>query len=295
MEWGLLAQAQAQSTASAIGLLVLSSCILLVMYRPRPTELQGTRHDVPFSAIVVSLGWILLHLGAQPSEPTEVQPATINLLTLWLFVAWEAGETIIPAAAYLLPRSVARAAELHRIADEAFREQAESSRPDQLSFRPSGDRPRFVPADWPQHVAVGVTIGFAALLPTALIAVVLTLFTGEPDPNDAHVLLRAMDGHGWEFLLPITLIAAVFAPLKEELLFRVILQGWFADRVGKPAIVLTALVFAVIHGYPSGVMLVPLALILGALYEYRRSYLEVVAVHATFNAVNLFAKANGLG
>jgi len=295
MEWGLLAQTQAQSAASTIGLLVLSSCVLLMIYRPRPTELEGTRHDVPFSAIVVAFAWILIHLGSQTTTTETRQPASIDLIMLWAFVAWEAGETIIPAAAYLLPRSVARSAQLHQQAEEAFRQQAELTPGSPPAPPAVNSRSRFVPADWPQHIAVGVTVGLASLLPTALAALVLSLFVGEPDPNESHALLRAMDGKGWEFILPITLIAAVLAPLKEELLFRVILQGWFADRVGKPAIILSALVFAVIHGYPGGLLLVPLALILGTLYEYRRSYLEVVAVHATFNAVNLFAKANGLG
>lgn len=295
MEWGLLAQTHQQSTASAIGLAVLSSCVLLMLYRPRRTELEGTRHDVPFSAMAVAMGWILLHLGFEPAADESGRPATLDVLVLWLLVAWEVGEAVITAAAYLLPRSVAKSAELNRLAQEAFRQQAEGALASSSVSQEPIPRPRLIPADWPQHIAVGVTVGLAALLPTALIALLLTSFVGEPDSDETHILLRTIENHGWEYTLPITLIAVVIAPLKEELLFRVILQGWLADRVGKPAIVLSSLLFAAIHGYPSSVLLVPLALILGTLYEYRRSYLEVVAVHATFNAINLFAKANGLG
>jgi membrane protease YdiL (CAAX protease family) len=136
---------------------------------------------------------------------------------------------------------------------------------------------------------VGLTVGLAVLLPTSLLGYLLV---PDRDVSESHILLRTLQGKGWEYLVPIALAAALLAPLLEELLFRVVLQGWLADLVGKRAIPLTAGIFALIHGPRDAALLVPLALSLGALYEYRRSYVEVVAAHAAFNAANLFAAVN---
>lgn len=91
------------------------------------------------------------------------------------------------------------------------------------------------------------------------------------------------------------LIAVVLAPLSEELIFRVILQGWLTRYV-RPgaAIPLIALIFAAIHGLPDALPLIPLALILGYVYHRQRSYLAVVITHALFNGVNVVLLLGGL-
>lgn len=294
MDWcgQLLAATRAESAASAIVLAVLSACLLLILYRPRRTELEGTPHDVPVSAIVVAMGWILLALGVQYLTQNSTPARTLSVLALWAVCFEESIQTLIPAAAYLLPRSVKRAAEINRINEEAFRQQTEAATGPAPPLMGAPASRRWLPAEWPHHLAVGITVGLAALVPTALIS---QLFAGARDSEASHILLRTIRDNGWEYILPIAITAVLLAPLKEELLFRVILQGWFADRVGKPAILLSSLVFASVHGTADAALLVPLSLILGCLYEYRRSYLEVVAAHAAFNAVNLFAAANGLG
>ena len=57
--------------------------------------------------------------------------------------------------------------------------------------------------------------------------------------------------------------------------------------IGRAAIPVAAVVFAAVHGFPDSLAIVPLALVLGDAYQRRRSYWEVVAAHALFNAVML--------
>ena len=86
----------------------------------------------------------------------------------------------------------------------------------------------------------------------------------------------------------IFLIAVVFAPIVEELQFRVVILGGIAQR-GRPvlALVLSSLLFAFAHGYPDCFALIPLAVILGYCYLRRRSYITVMIVHFLFNMFNM--------
>lgn len=82
--------------------------------------------------------------------------------------------------------------------------------------------------------------------------------------------------------------AAVVAPLSEELTYRVILMGGSEAKVGPgAALVGSSLLFAVIHGFPDMIALVPLALILGWIYQRTQSYIAIVTTHAAFNTFNL--------
>src|SRR5690606_33733527 len=83
------------------------------------------------------------------------------------------------------------------------------------------------------------------------------------------------------------LAAVVVAPLFEELVFRVILQTWLERFIGRAALPVAAVLFAAVHRFPDSIAIVPLALVLGAAYLSRRSYVEIVVAHATFNAVML--------
>ncbi|MCA9077636.1 MAG: CPBP family intramembrane metalloprotease [Planctomycetaceae bacterium] len=88
---------------------------------------------------------------------------------------------------------------------------------------------------------------------------------------------------GW-----IVLAAVVIAPIKEELLFRVILQDGLARRIGAaPAICIVAVLFCAVHGFPDSLALLPLAVILGYLYDKRQSAIAVMTTHALFNLTNL--------
>lgn|GEM_PF-1599213 len=132
-------------------------------------------------------------------------------------------------------------------------------------------------------------IGFLlAALPVALTILVTSPLRGKELEHPFLQLLRSW-GPGPEMAL-IFLQAGVIAPLKEELLFRVMLQTWLLQWMSPAwAIGTCAVVFSAVHGYPDAFPLFPLALILGVVYYYRRSYLTIVAIHMLFNFYNLVA------
>jgi len=281
--FGILATTRAESAAASIGLAILSSCFLLMVYRPKRSELEGTPHRVPLIALFLTVGWVLLAAGAHFLVDTTQSQRTLTVTNLWAECAQSLVVITIIASAYLIPRS-RHANPLPSLSPPASDDALPVHDPDT-----PGPSQSFLPDDWAHHLAVGLTVGLAAMLPTALLG---SMLAPDRDPGESHILLRTLQGKGWDYLAPIILAAAVLAPLLEELLFRVILQGWLADSVQKLAIPLTAGIFALIHGSSDAALLVPLALSLGFLYEYRRSYLEVVAAHAAFNAANLFAAVN---
>ena len=139
------------------------------------------------------------------------------------------------------------------------------------------------PAEEAAHGACGFLAGVLPVL------VVVALTMSLRDPTTQHAFLRLLEKDATTATLMWIAVAVVgLAPLTEELLFRVILQGALQTRVSPPyAIVVTAIAFAAIHGLPDSLPLVPLALILGYVFYRRNSYLAVVILHALFNLSNL--------
>lgn len=130
-------------------------------------------------------------------------------------------------------------------------------------------------------------LGFvASLLPVFL--VLLLTFPLRSDET-THPFLRLLaESDLTESLPPVLLAAVVLAPLKEELIFRVVLQSWLVNKLGVQAgILVGAIIFAGAHGFPDSLGLIPLALLLGIVYHVRRSVLAVILMHALFNAFNI--------
>lgn len=130
------------------------------------------------------------------------------------------------------------------------------------------------------------SLGFLlVLIPVILLLLATYPFRSEETLHPLLQLLRSDPGYatiGWIFLS-----AIVVAPLFEELVYRVLLQSWLEGFLTPlRAIVVSSLVFSVVHGFPDAIPLFPLALLLGALYYYRRSYIANVLTHALFNAIN---------
>ncbi len=140
--------------------------------------------------------------------------------------------------------------------------------------------------DWPLQVSWGQQAFIAAIVPTfALILATVWFRNRETQHPFLQMLATSPDQVP---LMMMFFIAAVVAPLSEELVFRVTLQGWLSERwQPRRAIVTTALIFAFVHGWRDGIALIPLSLILGYLYHARRSYLAVVTAHSLFNAANM--------
>jgi membrane protease YdiL (CAAX protease family) len=140
--------------------------------------------------------------------------------------------------------------------------------------------------NWRGQIRDGA-IGFvASLLP---VYVVLWLTQSLRTKDLQHSFLQILQAEpGWSATATIALAVIVIAPLSEELLFRVVLQGWL-QRWTHPgiAIALVAVLFAWVHRFPDSLALIPLAAVLGYVYYRRHSFLAVVVIHALFNAMNL--------
>ncbi|MCA9040018.1 MAG: CPBP family intramembrane metalloprotease [Planctomycetaceae bacterium] len=126
---------------------------------------------------------------------------------------------------------------------------------------------------------------YSFFLAMPLVLLVMVLTSPLRSQEKTHELIKVMqqDGNLSNNLL-IGFSVIILAPLTEELLFRVCLQGAWQERNPSLAIVMTALLFAFIHGLPDAYPLIPLALILGTLYYYKKSYLACVVLHMVFNA-----------
>ena len=133
-------------------------------------------------------------------------------------------------------------------------------------------------------------MGFAGCLASLGPTLVLLVFSQFWRTMETeHVFLNALrNAQRAEIIAWISVSAVIAAPLAEELLFRVTLQGWLSERFSdSAAIVLTALFFAIIHGWRDALPLMPLALILGYAYQKTRRYWVCVVTHGLFNATNL--------
>ena len=149
-----------------------------------------------------------------------------------------------------------------------------------------GDAPRglgLMVMSWP-FVALA---GFGA-------AAAVEIWTAQPIDPIAHETLatiRTGDGDMWRSAL---LVAPIIgAPIVEEVVFRVCLQGALLSLLGRGwlAILLASAIFAVIHaGIADAHALVPLCVLgvaMGIAYERTRRLGVPIVMHMAFNAVNV--------
>jgi membrane protease YdiL (CAAX protease family) len=137
-----------------------------------------------------------------------------------------------------------------------------------------------------RRIQLGTAAYLAAIGPTALLLVASSLWR---TTETQHSYLKALrDDAGTQLLCWIVFSAVVAAPITEELLFRVTLQGWLSERSSAPAAIgLTACLFALVHGWRDALPLVPLSLVLGGMFYYSRSYVSCVVTHGLFNGTNI--------
>ena len=131
----------------------------------------------------------------------------------------------------------------------------------------------------------------ASYLPTTMLrVVVVSLYTsvvGE-DPGQHELLEMLKSGVDATLMTMIAVTAVLLAPIVEELQFRVVILGGLAQRgQAGMALVLSSILFGLVHGLPDGLALLPLAFALGYAYLRRRSYITVMLVHFFFNAFNM--------
>lgn len=140
--------------------------------------------------------------------------------------------------------------------------------------------------EWPSQVRAGGMGFVASVLPVALVRfATFPLQDSEPE----HAFLKTLLSDPQVATIAwIALAAVVLAPLTEEFLYRVVLQGWLQTRLPpRTALLAASAIFAGVHPLADAPALFPLALVLGYVYQRRHSYWAAVVVHALFNAANL--------
>ncbi|QDT31087.1 CPBP family intramembrane glutamic endopeptidase [Thalassoglobus polymorphus] len=214
---------------------------------------------VSLFALLLTGAYLLMGLYSTltPGEKLEYNPERIERLLHASIVEGVILTSILGLAIYV---SAGRVTELYR-----------------LGFR-FDNLPRQILDGW---------LGFVAAILPVFIAILITLPLRSLEQT--HPFLRFLsDKESMSALLTVIYAAVIMAPLKEELMFRVILQTWLVKKIGVTwGIVVTAILFAAVHGIPDSLGLLPLALILGIVYHVRRSYLTVVIIHALFNGFNV--------
>lgn len=150
-----------------------------------------------------------------------------------------------------------------------------------------------------------VLLGIGGMLGASIVVYFIQAILVQYYPSE-HPLLEMLKHRPsyWNLILA-GLMATIIAPLVEEFVFRVLLQGWlevkeqtWAKRFprsigmlprGTIAITTSAAFFALLHASqgPDPIALFPLAIVLGYLYHQTHRLLPSVAMHFTFNAVSV--------
>ncbi len=165
-----------------------------------------------------------------------------------------------------------------------------------LQMRRSGASWRDLGWTWrplSEHLAWG-TAAYVAMVPVLLITVVVVQVLLPSMPSPAHPIagVASSENPPWVTVL-LFLVAAVFAPLFEEVFFRGVLLNALWARTGNrwAGIVVSALVFSVLHPqlYLGWIAVFVIGLMLGGLFVERRSLLPCIWMHALNNTVALVA------
>ncbi len=141
---------------------------------------------------------------------------------------------------------------------------------------------------WKTDLQFAVWGVLLAQLPVHLLEYPLQSWRAEAPHPMLELLKQSRDD--WWAMLWIAVELVALAPLVEELLFRVALQGALEREI--PAvwsIILPAAAFACIHQNSDWIPLFPLALILGYVYYRRRSFLANVVLHGLFNGISFLS------
>jgi len=138
-------------------------------------------------------------------------------------------------------------------------------------------------------VALGLALAtLLAMLPLRVLVGVLLDEFGVRDVRQPVVERMLTDISGVDLAIACA-SAVLLAPIVEEFLFRGLLQMSLRRYVGPwGAVFLGGVLFAAIHQpWPIAVALLPLAWILGYLYQRRQSLLAPILLHMLFNALTL--------
>lgn len=119
----------------------------------------------------------------------------------------------------------------------------------------------------------------------------LSYVLSSPDQGPQAIVEFLLKSSGWQARAAVFGIAVIAAPVTEELIFRGCLYGVLRKSNGRwPALVISSIVFALIHGHlPSLPGLVILAAGLALVYERCGSLWAPISMHAAFNGLTILA------
>jgi membrane protease YdiL (CAAX protease family) len=162
---------------------------------------------------------------------------------------------------------------------------------------------------WGQRsLRADISLGLAGMLAAAAPVYMLQFVMFHLFPI-RHPIIDALEGNGNTMVFGMAiLVTVVAAPVVEEVVFRLVLQGWLEAceppwrrrmpqlrrwRRGRLPIVISSTVFAAVHisAGPAPIALFFLALVLG--YQYQRTHrlLPSIVTHAAFNATSIIMLA----
>ncbi len=138
-----------------------------------------------------------------------------------------------------------------------------------------------------EDMGTGLMGYFATVIPVLLVNIAMSSLRND---DNQHLFLQILRSDQSVPLVGLMVGSAVImAPLEEELMYRVILQGTLQRYLSPAAsIMISSVIFAGVHGLPDALGLFPLALILGFLYWRTGSYLSIITTHAMFNGMTIF-------
>jgi membrane protease YdiL (CAAX protease family) len=148
-------------------------------------------------------------------------------------------------------------------------------------------------------IRLGAGAFLAAIVPVYGIQILLTQVARF---KSEHPLVKVTEDHdGLGVLVLVTVLAAVIAPLVEEFMFRVVLQGWLEkkqierrERLGLPGepagwtpIALASAVFALLHlsNGPDWVALFVLSMFMGYVYQRTHRIFPSLVMHGLVNGL----------
>lgn len=155
-------------------------------------------------------------------------------------------------------------------------------------------------------ILVGIIAALAVDFPLLMLQGLLTQFW-----PSKHPLIELIREHpSKDMLAPMAILAVLLAPALEELIFRVLIQGWLeklirkvrrtrmqwrALQVGAIPIVVSASLFAVVHAHgPDPIPIFLLGLALGYVYHQTHRILPSLVLHACFNGATVLLLAASL-
>lgn len=212
--------------------------------------------DIVFAILLAALGVLLLNVLVAFSSVALHLPLQTNGTALAVFLAVQ--DLIVVATAWLF--SVVR----YRVGW------------DRLGLRPFA-------------VAFGCSMSFALLMGSYVVrvfyALVASAFGMQPTPQE---VLTRLDTRGAGFILTL-FVAAVVAPIAEEIFFRGFLYGGLRGRIGVVGAMLVSTVFfTALHlSLELFIPIFVLGLFLAWLYEYTGSLYPGMMLHAANNAFSL--------